>query len=279
MEEILITTTSILQGYEIKKYLGLVTERLTIGTDIFTDFFASITDVLGGNSKSYEKELTKLNIDCINMIKTKVQKLDGNAVIGVTIDYDEITGKGKQMFLITIIGTAVIIKSNIQSNIENLLYDIIDEHNAVGMVRDLEIRKFKINRLLKEIDNEDYECLDKEMLFNYYKICGSYDKAENILYKSLESINKYDLENYKQIVNEGMKLYQICGSYDKSEDILYKLLENIDKKDVERYRYTVNEGIKFYQDLLDKNDENLNKGNLPRNEIYDGLNELEKKLV
>lgn len=53
MQDILITTTSILQGYEIKEYLGLVTARLTIGTGIFIDFFASITDVLGGKSNAY----------------------------------------------------------------------------------------------------------------------------------------------------------------------------------------------------------------------------------
>ncbi|HEY5589028.1 MAG TPA: DUF6483 family protein [Candidatus Paceibacterota bacterium] len=275
MSDILITTTSILQGYEIKKYLGLVTARLTTGTDMFTDFFASITDVVGGKSKAYEKQLTKLNIDCIDMIKKEAQKLNGNAVMGVTIDYDEITGKGKQMFLITITGTAVIVKSDI----ENILYDIIDEQNAVGQVRDLEIRKFKINRLLREIDNEDYTCLDEKMLFDYYKISGAYSKAENILYKSLENINKYDIDTYKQVLNEGINLYEISGAYDKSEDILYKLLESIDKKDIEMYRYTINEGIKFYEDLLNKNDKELKKGNLPRNEVIDGLNELKKKLT
>ena len=48
----LLTTTSHLQDKQIQ-YLGLVTGEAILGANIFRDFFASITDIVGGRS-AYE---------------------------------------------------------------------------------------------------------------------------------------------------------------------------------------------------------------------------------
>jgi len=53
----LLTTTNTIEGYQIKHYLGLVTGDTIIGANIFKDFLASITDIVGGRSASYEKVL------------------------------------------------------------------------------------------------------------------------------------------------------------------------------------------------------------------------------
>lgn len=66
--------------------------------------------------------------------------------------------------------------------------------------------------------------------------------------------------------------YKEAGDFASGEDILYELLdENQDDST------SINYGISYYEDLLKKDDETLEKGNLPREEVMDALNELKKK--
>ena len=58
--------------------------------------------------------------------------------------------------------------------------------------------------------------------------------------------------------------YESCGQFDHAENILYELIE-------ERYRNIRDEGVKFYHRLLLLTDKDLEKGNLPRREILEGL--------
>ena len=43
----IVSTTNDIKGYEINKYIGLVNANIVIGANVFSDFFASFTDVLG----------------------------------------------------------------------------------------------------------------------------------------------------------------------------------------------------------------------------------------
>lgn len=43
----IITTTNILDGFKIDKYLGLVSANQVVGANIIADFFASFSDVFG----------------------------------------------------------------------------------------------------------------------------------------------------------------------------------------------------------------------------------------
>ena len=55
----LITTTNNLEGKVITQYFGIVSGETIIGANIFRDFFASIRDIVGGRSSSYEEVLRK----------------------------------------------------------------------------------------------------------------------------------------------------------------------------------------------------------------------------
>ena len=50
----LVTTTSVIEGGRITRYFGIVSGETIIGANVFRDFFASIRDVVGGRSGSYE---------------------------------------------------------------------------------------------------------------------------------------------------------------------------------------------------------------------------------
>ena len=57
MVPMLMTTTPIIQGKNIRHYRGIVTGEAIVGANIFKDFFAGIRDIFGGRSAAYEAEL------------------------------------------------------------------------------------------------------------------------------------------------------------------------------------------------------------------------------
>lgn len=111
-KDILVITTSTTDGLRIKKHLKPVTAHIVAGTNLFIDFTAGLTDFFGGRSSSYQKQLTSLYNEAIERIKYNAYEIGGNCVIGLSIDMDEISGKGKSMFMLTAIGTAVVIEKD-----------------------------------------------------------------------------------------------------------------------------------------------------------------------
>ena len=55
----LMTTTTAIEGRTISEYLGIVAGEAVIGANVIRDFFASVRDVVGGRSGTYEKALAK----------------------------------------------------------------------------------------------------------------------------------------------------------------------------------------------------------------------------
>ena len=53
----LLSTTPTIEGHTIREYKGIVTGETIIGANIVKDFFASVRDVVGGRSGSYEQVL------------------------------------------------------------------------------------------------------------------------------------------------------------------------------------------------------------------------------
>ena len=53
----LITTTPTIEGKRITNYYGIVSGETIIGANVFRDLFASIRDIVGGRSGSYEEVL------------------------------------------------------------------------------------------------------------------------------------------------------------------------------------------------------------------------------
>jgi len=62
---------------------------------------------------------------------------------------------------------------------------------------------------------------------------------------------------------------EAMGRYAKAENALYTLLDT--------RRELVNEGIAFYERLLTKSDEQLAAGNLPRDEVLEGMSSLKRR--
>jgi uncharacterized protein YbjQ (UPF0145 family) len=98
-------TTSILEGYQIEKYLGVIAGEAIMGANAFKDFSAGIRDIVGGRSGSYEKELHQAKELAMEDLTAKAEELGANAVIGMDLDYETIRGS---MLMVSVSGTAVV---------------------------------------------------------------------------------------------------------------------------------------------------------------------------
>ncbi len=102
----ILTTTNTLETHKIKDYIGIVTGETIIGANIFKDFFAGITDIIGGRSGSYEKVLREAKDIALKEMEEQAQRLGASAVIGIDLDYETV-GKNGGMLMVTASGTAV----------------------------------------------------------------------------------------------------------------------------------------------------------------------------
>jgi uncharacterized protein YbjQ (UPF0145 family) len=103
----LVTTTSIIEGRPVSRYLGVVTGEAIIGANILRDVFATVRDIVGGRSGTYEKALAEARETAMAEMRTKAQELGATAVIAVDIDY-EVLGQNNGMLMVAVSGTAVV---------------------------------------------------------------------------------------------------------------------------------------------------------------------------
>ncbi len=102
-----LTTAPSLAGYEIAETIEIITAESVMGMSMFADFFASVRDLVGGRSKAIQESLREARRNCLAELRKEAAALDANAVIGVSLNYSEISGGGKSMLFLVATGTAV----------------------------------------------------------------------------------------------------------------------------------------------------------------------------
>ena len=100
------TTTNTIEGRKIREYLGLVTGEAIMGANVFRDFMAGITDLIGGRSGTYESKLADARETALQELQELARRQGANAVVGIDIDY-EVLGANNGMLMVTATGTAV----------------------------------------------------------------------------------------------------------------------------------------------------------------------------
>lgn len=102
----ILTTTPSVEGMTITEYKGVVFGEVVAGVNFIRDFKASIRNIIGGRSGSYEDELIKARTQAMNEMTERAAKLGADAVVGIDLDY-EVLGEGGGMLMVTASGTAV----------------------------------------------------------------------------------------------------------------------------------------------------------------------------
>ena len=107
IDNITLTTTNNLPNQEIDEILDVITSECVFGMNVFRDFFAGMTDFFGGRSAASQKILRDARNTCLYELKKEAYEMGGDAVIGIDLDYSEISGKGKGMLFLVASGTVV----------------------------------------------------------------------------------------------------------------------------------------------------------------------------
>jgi uncharacterized protein YbjQ (UPF0145 family) len=103
----MMSTTSVIEGHPVSRYLGVVTGEAIIGANIFRDMFAVVRDIVGGRSATYERGLDEARKVAMSEVEQRASELGANAVIAIDIDY-EVLGQNNGMLMVAVSGTAVV---------------------------------------------------------------------------------------------------------------------------------------------------------------------------
>lgn len=109
-KNVLLTTSHFVEGFKVVKTHEIITSECVYGMNLFKDFFAAITDVVGGRSNASQIVLRDLRKTCLKELKLEAVSVGANAVIAVDLDYSEFSGGGKSMLFLVASGTAVTIE-------------------------------------------------------------------------------------------------------------------------------------------------------------------------
>ena len=147
------TTTPSVEGWKIDRYLGVATYQSVIGANIFSDLFAGFRDVFGGAVLGYQKELTRMEETALKNFRSKALNMGGNLILGIRMDFDEVSGGGKSMFMLSVSGTVA------QGHRENSSKQHVDIEARTVNYEDLEVT-LKRNDFYETIKDKKVICDD-----------------------------------------------------------------------------------------------------------------------
>ena len=106
----IITTTNTVPGMEIAEYKGFATGEVVAGINFIKDLGAGIRNLFGGRVQGYEDEIIQARTEALKELEARAEAMGANAVIGVRIDFDALGSNGNNMLLVTVTGTAVVVR-------------------------------------------------------------------------------------------------------------------------------------------------------------------------
>lgn len=110
MNEIPILTTTIVEGATLAEYKGLVTARNVRAVNVVRDIFTAFRDFFGGRSRAYQEVMAEMEREVLTEVRSEAARLGANAIIGFTLDFDNIGAKRKSLLMAHGKGTAVLLK-------------------------------------------------------------------------------------------------------------------------------------------------------------------------
>ena len=105
----IMLTTETGPNLNITKRIEIVTAECAFGMNVFRDLFASVRDIVGGRSEAVQKTMRDSRKTALYELKAEAHAVGANAVVGVDLDYVELSAAGSMVMLVAS-GTAVIIE-------------------------------------------------------------------------------------------------------------------------------------------------------------------------
>lgn len=104
----IILTTETNSDLKIIERKEIITAECAFGMNIFKDLFADVRDIVGGRSKAVQNTLRDARRTTLYELKKEAYEVGANAVVGVDLDYVELSASGSMVLLVAS-GTAVVV--------------------------------------------------------------------------------------------------------------------------------------------------------------------------
>ena len=105
----IMLTTETAPNLNITKRIEIVTAECAFGMNMFKDLFAGVRDIVGGRSEAVQKTMRDSRKTALYELKVEADLVGANAVVGVDLDYVELSSSGGMVMLVAS-GTAVVIE-------------------------------------------------------------------------------------------------------------------------------------------------------------------------
>jgi uncharacterized protein YbjQ (UPF0145 family) len=229
--DILVSTTQNFENCSIKQYLKPVSAHIVAGTNFFSDVFASFSDVFGGRSKTYQRQLASIYVEAIDTLKNAAVGLGANGVVGLKIDLDEISGKGKSMFMITAVGTAVIVDAQ-NANMH-------DSKTDVMTVEKMNVLREK-NDIIQSITNDRFRL--NSSAWEFITKNGVYEVANEVCKIMFNPVTSAS-DGMHEMDEKKSMLYFLSLETDFMNGLFYEILMSDEYQEKKKIR-------KFMKDLM-----------------------------
>jgi len=103
----IILTTETAHNLPVSERIDIVTAEVVVGMHLFKDVASALSDIFGGRSKTMQNGLREARKAALTELRQEAYDLGADAVVGVDLDYSEISGGGKSMLFLVASGTAV----------------------------------------------------------------------------------------------------------------------------------------------------------------------------
>ena len=105
----IMATTPSIQGYRIKRVLGVVTGLTPRTRGVLGQFIAGIESMFGGEITAFTTELEKARIEAMERVKAKAMSMGANAIVGLDLETSDL-GLQRGIVVISATGTAVVVE-------------------------------------------------------------------------------------------------------------------------------------------------------------------------
>lgn len=107
LQNIILTTTPDVPNRRVSEVIDVITAESVFGVNLFQDFFSGVRDIVGGRAKGQQSILREARKVCLEELRMDAASIGADAVVGIDLDYSEISGGNKSMLILVASGTAV----------------------------------------------------------------------------------------------------------------------------------------------------------------------------
>lgn len=144
---IIITTTDSIEGCRIIQYIDVLRTSVVVGTDL------ALSDLFGGSSDKYRNRLNTSYDRAMRDLRLQARAVDADAIVGLHTEFEEIFGKGKTRFVVSLVGTAVKLEAPFKTCVQ---------HNGDNVSLSYLRRRQLSLSLSRKMDDESYSLTESD---------------------------------------------------------------------------------------------------------------------